>query len=488
MNAMVAQGSAASGCKDAAGMLRLRRDPAQVDTSTAAGVEAARRLCDGFVPLEYATRSGEATFAWYRGPFTPIATQPRPPAAPYLTSDAAAAYHADFGVFDMSLAAAFEAGRATAVADKGFGQALLDFRTRGHRLTDALLQRLQSDAFSATQIASLDADTSAHDELLALLRQQLLADVGQGNAPVAPANGGGSSGGPDETPLAALKAFMAEPEVQQAVIDAIQVDLDPVATWLSRLLLLVPVPFHYLVPDVEMLPAESLRFFHVDSNWLEALLDGAVGIGMESSRETFFHEITHELVHDSAYTALTTYRGSVAGSASAGADAGVMSGLLMRSAIVSGWPNLAVRAYDADGLLMKTLRMDHLAPTVLLCLFAGVPSRIEIAEPQEGFRFGIEEDGTATLRNVVPGKLALGAQLAVAPFPVRDQTGAQAVLMRAAGSRVLNVDPDSTAGLVQQMGSIVLKDTGGQLGPADFALQMVNSPEAVKLTPSGGTV
>jgi len=56
-------------------------------------------------------------------------------------------------------------------------------------------------------------------------------------------------------------------------------DAAQIEDWLARLLLLYGVPFNYLVPDLHMLPAESLRFFKVDFNWVEALVDGAYSLG-----------------------------------------------------------------------------------------------------------------------------------------------------------------------------------------------------------------
>jgi len=49
--------------------------------------------------------------------------------------------------------------------------------------------------------------------------------------------------------------------------------------WLTRLHLLRGVPFGYLVPDIAMLPSESIRFFQVDAGWIDALIDGAFSIG-----------------------------------------------------------------------------------------------------------------------------------------------------------------------------------------------------------------
>ena len=44
-------------------------------------------------------------------------------------------------------------------------------------------------------------------------------------------------------------------------------------------------PFHYLVPDERILPAESIRLFQVDPIWIECLVDGAFSIGRVSQSD-----------------------------------------------------------------------------------------------------------------------------------------------------------------------------------------------------------
>ena len=53
--------------------------------------------------------------------------------------------------------------------------------------------------------------------------------------------------------------------------------------FLARLRLLHGVPFSYLVPDAELLPVESIRFFYLDRAWTDALVQGALSVGTISS-------------------------------------------------------------------------------------------------------------------------------------------------------------------------------------------------------------
>ena len=67
----------------------------------------------------------------------------------------------------------------------------------------------------------------------------------------------------------------------QALLKDMRVsELAPVTGWLAKLYLLYGVPFNTLVPDHRMLPMESVRFFYIDENWLTALLNGALSIGV----------------------------------------------------------------------------------------------------------------------------------------------------------------------------------------------------------------
>ena len=149
--------------------------------------------------------------------------------------------------------------------------------------------------------------------------------------------------------------------------------------WFESLRKLEKVPFNYLVPDERMLPPESIRFFRVDPAWVDCLTDGAFSIGRVASSD---HKA--DKLH---------------GKNSPAAGGGPMiTGFLLRSEVVSGWPGLLADGFfDDDGKdahRLTRLRMDRLAPGVLLCLFAGERevARVDIYTKPETLHFGFKNN------------------------------------------------------------------------------------------------
>ncbi|MEU9336493.1 hypothetical protein AB0D49_25510 [Streptomyces sp. NPDC048290] len=460
--------------------LRLPPTTQPFDAHNAYGTDATQRLKEGYVPLGYRLRTGEQTLAWYRGPCAPIRTQaPVFDRTPFPTADAALMYDAHAGVFDASLATAWQMGRALALADRTFGQALHDLRRRIHQVTDRLLQQLNSDTFSAVRTADLRHGARAEDELLPHLTAELLAalDTPTSLAPLKPP---ALASAVASAPAGTIEGLLADQPTRQLITTAAGADLKPVAAWLAKLRLLYPLPFSLLVPDRRMLAPESLRFFHLDENWLAALTDGALSIASHTSRDTLvtqvMHGVLHEAVQQRART-LRTERIGTGGTPVAHQDNGPVSGILLRSALVTGWPNLAVRATTTDGSRLATLRMDRLAADVLLCLFQGVPHQLELAEPQEGFRFGVDENGKVPLRRPVPtAEVPLGRQLSV---PAQNEPALFPGCLRGTGRRVLDIGAARNA-ITSAL--TLAKATVEDFGPADFALQMLKAPEAMQFT------
>jgi hypothetical protein len=277
---------------------------------------------------------------------------------------------------------------------------------------------------------------------------------------------------------------MARPELWPGLLAEADAPLPPsVADWLGALALLEGVPFNYLVPDDRMLPPESVRFFYVDPNWLAAARDGALSIG----RTTSFDQ-----AHDEGMVAVAS---AVAGERAAqdrarrlGAEpppdgattAGTLqTGVLLRSALVEGWPGLELVGF-ADAAAQTGVDSVHhalLSPSVMICLFAGVVERVDLVEPQEGVLFGATPDGkggyTQTLRAVGQGGFAVGADITAPPVEVPTRAGAKPGV----------VDVAALAGALQHglAGTTPPAWTTGTFDSADLAIEMIEPPQHAAL-------
>ena len=276
-----------------------------------------------------------------------------------------------------------------------------------------------------------------------------------------------------------------------------------VGNWLGDLRLLVGVPFTNLVANHRMLPQESIRFFYVDDNWLDALQDGATSIGLHSTRDVAHQTNLRDVLSREAEISAGQQRRRrrrkpLAESVTLGT---IRTGFLLRSAVVAGWPGLEVRGFaDREGKQgIDLLRLERLAPDVMLCIFSGergVPARIDIDEPGEGLQFGVvlrslsqEQPGSA---GILPAGLRSQAlDRAIAPrwpgFTQPERTGAvitsnpaqwvPPVMRKKQGqdTRVLDVLSlrDKLRSKLIELGAMKESE---QLESADFALQMVKSP------------
>lgn len=249
---------------------------------------------------------------------------------------------------------------------------------------------------------------------------------------------------------------------------------------LVRLRALESIPFEYVVPDEELLPEESIRFFYLDRNWTDALQQGVLSVGAVTTRDRIDVAARWAEVRDAIDAAEHDLRAKLAGAPPVTGDAEAVTGLLVRSRAISGWPGVAVRAYrrtapetagdPLSGLAeMRLLRLERLAPAVLLALFDGVPDQVHLEEPRAGIQFGVDEapaaEGgaiTVALKDPATGKpVQQGGHDVAVPVPFR--TGSPGVV--------------AVSALVQALRTA---DTGGvlgpTLGPAEFALQMLQLP------------
>lgn len=254
--------------------------------------------------------------------------------------------------------------------------------------------------------------------------------------------------------------------------------------FLARLRLLHGVPFSYLVPNAKLLPKESIRFFYVDRAWTDALVQGALSVGTITSADRAQLEAVYPHIRNEVDVAERTIRQPRGEELLKGAG-GTITGFLLRSRAVSGWPNLHVRAYSRDVLpddalsteaeshpdRMKVLRMERLAPAVLLVLIDGVPAVVHIEEPRQGIQFGARLDPEDPPQSRT-AKVKMRDNATGLPVPPKDDfTAANSVKVpfRPGAPGVINM-----AALRARL--LASPNHGGTLEPNEFALQMLRFP------------
>ena len=507
------------------------------DPATAMAVE---RIQDGYTALSYRTQSGGETFGWYRGPFSPVPVTefmgnappntPANPKAPTSASDALI-YDQVNGLFDTSYAVAFQTGRSLALASLPFATALLQYRRESHTLLDQLLELMRDPLLSRKLAADgiLDATTGSLTpagvtdlaELLAGgLTPNAMVDVMataliDGIAAQVGVSGGFSAADAQQQPSdpptpppaqsipAELSALMQDPSVTDLLLQLSGLQTgtpgsgtfqaaalpDLIVEWLAQTALLHGVPFSNLVPDERMLPAESIRFFYLDPNWIDAVIDGALSAGIQSSRDSQFTQILRDPLHDAVDGAILEVRNKLRAVPSGGpAPAlGTRAGFVLRSALVEGWPGLEIRAWSsADSTTpMKPLRLDRVAPGVMIAIYPDTPVKVELNEPSEGLVFGMEDAGIGL--RYLPGTTGEtpGNEGQLLPGPHDEGVWlAPAVIagLRRPGLDLGPIQIAGSGGLAAALQKLLPGETEA-LGPAALAVQMVKVPEQMLFCP-----
>lgn len=280
----------------------------------------ANRLQDGYSLVRYRTQTGELTVALFRGPFTPT-TVPRRWKAPgeiSATEDVPRCSNSgldlqildkELGLMDISYSVAWQAGRMLALGDQAFTTALMRLRTTIHAETMRicqtkivkersggkfptkrdLLSRLHTLPDRLNQMPGANGEpTSSPDFVLGdaldrwhrpRLANRDLPDLSYDSELIERYYPGVA------TEVANKLAMATDGHFYDETNSPVSTDWMVVLSWVMDRMFLHGVPAHYLITDPSHLDHERLRFFHIDANWTDALIDGALSLGNHLGRD-----------------------------------------------------------------------------------------------------------------------------------------------------------------------------------------------------------
>ncbi|EHK50940.1 hypothetical protein TRIATDRAFT_210758 [Trichoderma atroviride IMI 206040] len=232
------------------------------------------RKADGYTLSPTRTVTGEVTAALLRGPLVP--RRVKRPLRDGFTMQSnhgsdLAIFDNKLGLLDITYSSAWQLGKKLAMADEPFCAALARLRSAVHsRGLDG----------SKQEIHALFGDdgherrTKTADSMIDLV--QGLVDI---NASLHASGGAATSLARTRWHAAALMLAMSDKRgVMHEYNIAASPDYAYIYSWILNKVHLANVPANYLIPDPLSLPQETLRFFFIDDNWIDALIDGALSL------------------------------------------------------------------------------------------------------------------------------------------------------------------------------------------------------------------
>jgi hypothetical protein len=385
-------------------LAQLKNNPSSDPTAVKISNRLYQRAIDGASIVRYMPQTGEETIAFSRGALTP--TLPTHPLTPFWPTESNFSTNLQIvdkhlGMTDITYSSAWELGRTLAIADRSFTAALNRLRHSVNvYATNATKQAVQGS--SSTTKAGALSNLKAGVNLLTDIPKQLangsrtvdpvrLWTVSDSPATVPPTSVRRS---PETRALFKSNVHKAMMKLASAQSDGTS-DLIPynevnvpnspdwalVLKWVVDKMYLYNIPAHYLIADPTYLPKESIRFFYIDPNWIDALIDGALSIGNhletkdDIARQAFKYQL-NQYFKNPLDTTSHPFNPQIP-----------VYGFLLRSGVVQAYPNLEVHAPwnpDPDAPWAEStavpkdprtevLRSDLLDKDILFCLFDRQP-------------------------------------------------------------------------------------------------------------------
>lgn len=264
------------------------------------------RQADGYTISRSRTATGELTATMIRGPLVPRRVV-RPLREGFTMQsnygNDLAIFDSTIGLLDLTYSSAWQLGKTLAMADEPFCAALARLRSAvyGHGLNRSkqeihalfgedgfgprsqtadtmvdlvqglcdLNSRLHVRGGTATSLTQNRWSHNIGDEISLKSIDMLSQDSPHISARIA-----------SHSDAAALMFAMST--TKDVMYNEYNIPQSPdyayIYSWVLDKVHLANIPAHYLVPDPSYLPQETLRFFFVDDNWMDALIDGALSL------------------------------------------------------------------------------------------------------------------------------------------------------------------------------------------------------------------
>ncbi|KAK7413167.1 hypothetical protein QQX98_007946 [Neonectria punicea] len=354
----------------------LRAPPALVARMEAAGdsklaAKLGKRLREGYTMQRHRTRTGELTSCFFRAALVPVV-----PATPTWTAMSRCGSDLQIldrgtGMMDITYSAAWQLGKALAIADSVFTTALTRLWNGLYGIClDSAKQEVLSvqNAYKSRKdvLQSFKTSIMTLNELHrqrkrpSTRERQNEGDWHQETRYIRKLAGAKDKDG-NEYPDG--ERFYNE------LNSCVSAEWKIILKWIIDRLHLFGVPPAYLIADPSFLPQESIRFFHIDPNWLDALIDGALSLGSHM-------DDNDDYIRRRIKGAINTYL-ETTDPATGFRPQTPSCGMMVRSDLVSRFPDLKVEAPIppdvAEAGRAPILRQEMIGDGLLLCLFDRTP-------------------------------------------------------------------------------------------------------------------
>lgn len=266
-------------------------------------LRALQRIEDGYSLVRHRVITGEETVAFNRGPLVPTTIEKRM----NMQSNSGASLQImdkELGIMDISYSTAWSLGRTMALADRAYTTALTRVRQQifGMATSESKVRVLK--AYGQTSATKLELVGNLKNSLRTLGKLSCPDFISAQGVEVMHWRKPESKVVDISHHSPSISTVIGEELEKAAFLVGSTTDTSPSSTWADgsppsynefnmpysvdwilvlRFVLdlynLIDIPAQYLVTDPSHLPQESLRFFFIDQNWVDALVDGALSLG-----------------------------------------------------------------------------------------------------------------------------------------------------------------------------------------------------------------